>query len=45
MNKESKGLNKIVANQFIKNRQNLFQKYNGGFIRENNMKVITVLTK
>lgn len=33
MNKGSKSLNKILANQFIKNRQNLFQKYNGGLIK------------
>lgn len=40
-----KTLNKILVSQFIKNRQNLFQKYNGGFVRENSMKIITVLTK
>ena len=43
--KGSKALNKILVSQFIKNKQNLFQKYNGGFVRENSMKIITVLTK
>lgn len=30
MNEDSEGLNKILANQYIKNKQ----KYNGGFRRE-----------
>lgn len=33
MNKDSKALNKIPANQFIKNRKSLFQKYNGAFYK------------